>query len=163
MSYIQLSEKVKSEIASYGQLIAKLGLLNDIGLIIDEFKKDSEDRSFAASYYHATLSSYGSSITAEVASADQSLEVLEWFRTRGWKSKKFTDSSESQTRSYTLAHENSINEITLDAYFSGGTCEFVPVKGKRKHIKGTEAIPAQKGKYVPVMELKCDGVALPTE
>ena len=163
MPYIQLADCVEETIMSYSRIIAKIGAQNDVGLVFDEFKKATTDAvdGLDADYYYLSIASWGSSsrITASVKSSDEVLEALNWFRKRGWKSTEFTDDGDSQTRSYTLKNKDSENEITFEAYFGGGTCEFVPTT-KRRHIP---AVKATAGKYVPIMELKCDGVALPTE
>jgi hypothetical protein len=172
MAYIQLANCIQDEIKSYANMIAKIGTKNDVGLVFDEFKKvasTTTDALFtvdplAAEYYYLNIGMYSTpSLTATVKSADEVIEALDWFREKGWKSTGFTDDGDSQTRSYTMKNKDSENQFTFEAYFSGGTCEFVPVEGKRKHVKGTAAIAATKGSYVPVMELKCNEFALPTE
>ena len=168
MAYIQLADCLQDEIKSYANIIAKMGAMNDVALVFDEFKQATQanypaEAELAAGYYYLSIGTYSTStITATVTSADEVIEALNWFREKDWKSSGFKDNGESSTRIYTLKNKNSTNEIQFEAYFSGGTCEFVP-SGKRRHIKATEAIPARKGSYAPIMELKCDDVALPTE
>jgi hypothetical protein len=151
---ILLSKLVEKQISYHAATIAKFGAMNEVAKIADGYEEAFPNR-----HYWSDLNSYGGVVVnIQVTSADQALEALEWFREHGFKSEKFTDDGDAGSRTYTLKNDTEC-EITLRAYFTGGTCEFVAT-GKRKHVKSVAALP---GRYEPIMELKCEGIALPKE
>lgn len=123
--------------------------MNEVARVIDQF-----DNQFEA-YWTALYTKYGA-VSIQVKSADQIVTVLNWFRGHGYRSMSFKDDRITQSRDYKLEHRETGKEIRLYGYFSGGDCKFVET-GEVEHIA---AIAAHDK---PVLELQCDGVALPTE
>lgn len=91
------------------------------------------------------------------------VNVLRWFRVRGYRPVSYRDDVQSQKRDYelkTIDTERGASwqhEIVLVAYFTAedGACQYVEV--------GQRVIPAAPEIEVPVFELRCNGTALPGE
>ena len=123
--------------------------------VADKFKAE-----FADQHYHTSVYSLWLMVSANVEHSDEAVEMLKWFREQGYRSKKFTDYPREQYRMYELnARDNESrysSDIEFKVYFTGEACKFVET-GETQHV---EAIAAWDK---PVLELQCEGAAIPTE
>lgn len=107
-------------------------------------------------FYYASVAAYWCSMSISAKTADDAVAALEWWRTHGYRSTKFTDDQGLRARTYEMKHRDTDETFTLYAYFTSGDCKFVET-GEVEHIAATSGFDK------PVMALECDGVALPTE
>ena len=123
--------------------------------VADKFKAE-----FADQHYHTCGYSLWLTVSANVEHGDEAGEMLKWWREQGYRSKKFTDYPREQHRTYELNARDSESrygsDIEFKVYFTGEACKFVET-GETNHVEAVEAYDR------PVLELQCEGAAIPTE
>lgn len=118
------------------------------------------EEQFPDEHYHTGITGR-LTVQMKFTSRDRLVRVMRWLRSKGYRSIEHRDYPEQKHRTYSIAPVNEParygpHQWDLNAYFTeDATCKYVEV--------GTRTVPATEAHEVPVLELRCDGEALPDE
>lgn len=153
VNYAKLSPRILDSISSLEDSKSTLLKNNEQALLFDKYEEDNK-------VYWAVVNYATPEISIEVASGDEALDALKWFRANGYKSVSFTDSDYNSSRTYRL--ESGDSKISLQCRFDKGTCQFVSEPtGEFEEVAEVVAIPAHK-RQVMKKTLQCGSAEIPT-
>ena len=157
VSYRALSPRILDSISNLEASKTTVLKNNAQALLFDKYEKDHD-------VYWTVVNYTTPEIAIEVASGDEALEALKWFRDNGFKSVSFTDNDYNSSRIYRLESTDSDSDlrISLQCRFDKGTCQFVSEPtGEYEDVAEQVAIPAHK-RQVMKKTLKCGTTEIPT-
>ena len=149
-----VSERIKYEIDRLTERAEEMLAMAPVHVLFDEAERDSENTRFY--YGFATYCSY------KVTSGDQAVEILNWWRERGYRAKSFRDDEVSGSRDYRMENrDNPDIQFSMFVYFTGDECTFVIEHGEDGEPIVDHVEQAIDARVVYKRKLVCGGSAMP--
>ena len=152
-----VSEQIKWEVNYFIRRAESLMALEPIHALFNEALRDDDiPTKYSGSDY----------IAYEVDTGDEAVEILNWWRERGYRSTGFSDDKYNASRDYKMeARDDTTLRFTANVYFGDSTCTFVDKTdefGAKIVDRVIDSVPAQDAVIVYERELICGDSPMPS-